>query len=87
MHPAPITDGLTSTPQHCFRPSLSVLESRIGLVECAERLLLQPSRTGPKTLKQAAARLRVAERTIYRAFVTHYGVSPRRYLLNRPSLS
>jgi AraC-like DNA-binding protein len=53
------------------------------MVELAERILLQPSGAGPRTVKQAAACLGVADKTLHEAFVAVRGTSPGRHLQRR----
>jgi AraC-like DNA-binding protein len=53
------------------------------MVELAERMLLQPSGAGPRTLGQAAACLGVADRTLHEAFAAVRGASPGRHLKRR----
>src|SRR4051812_1962903 len=72
---------LTSLGNASPRPS--VRANSIYLVEFAERILLQPSETGPRTLAQVAACLEVATKTLHGAFVAVRGTSPGRHLHRR----
>ena len=83
MPPASVTAARSLTSLGDASPHPSARAHSIYMVELAERILLQPSRAGPRTLGRAAACLGVADRTLYKAFAAVRGTSPGRHLQRR----
>jgi AraC family transcriptional regulator, ethanolamine operon transcriptional activator len=83
LPPAPIAAAPTSASLGDALPRPFGRAHAVCIVELAEQMLLQPSGAGPKTLGQAAARLGIADRTLYEAFAAVRGTSPGRHVKRR----